>query len=75
MARPTCWTTATGAAPATGCSICSIEQARNQLARLGFYVEGTSAMAVAAMTELSQALACALPGVLLTGNGLKTHRE
>jgi threonine synthase len=52
-----------------------IEQARNQLARLGFYVEGTSAVAVAAMAELPQAPASAPLVVLLTGHGLKTYRE
>jgi threonine synthase len=52
-----------------------LEQARNQLARQGFYVEGTSAVAVAAMTELSQAPFSGPPVVLLTGHGLKTHCE
>jgi threonine synthase len=52
-----------------------IEQARNHLARLGFYVEGTSAVAVAALPELSQAPAPGPLVVLLTGHGLKTHRE
>jgi threonine synthase len=52
-----------------------IEQARNQLARQGFYVEGTSAVAVAAVTELSQTPNSAPLVVLLTGHGLKTDPE
>ena len=52
-----------------------IEQARNQLARLGFYVESTSAVPVAALSRLPHAPADKPLVVLLTGHGLKTNLE
>ncbi len=52
-----------------------IEQARNQLARVGFYVEGTSAVTVAALAKLSHPPTSGVLVVLLTGHGLKSHRE
>lgn len=55
-----------------------IQQARNQLARQGFYVEDTSAVAIAALTELLETPEAAGSGplvVLLTGHGLKTWPE
>jgi threonine synthase len=52
-----------------------IEQARNQLARVGFYVEGTSAVTVAALAKLSHPPISTPLIVLLTGHGLKSHRE
>lgn len=52
-----------------------IERTRNQLARLGFYVESTAAVPVAALSELPQAPAGGPLVVLLTGHGLKTPWE
>jgi threonine synthase len=49
-----------------------IERARNHLARLGFYVENTAAVPVAALSKLPQAPAGGPLVVLLTGHGLKT---
>jgi threonine synthase len=54
-----------------------IEQARNQLAQHGFYVENTSAVPVAALADLPetrQESASRPVVVLLTGHGLKTYR-
>ncbi len=52
-----------------------IHDARNELARQGFYVEETSAVAVAALAHLprlTQETSDAAPAVvLLTGHGLK----
>jgi threonine synthase len=51
-----------------------IERTRNQLARQGFYVEETAAVAVAALTDLP--LTAVEPLVVpLTGHGLKTAPE
>jgi len=52
-----------------------IEPARNQLARLGFYVERTSAVAIAALPDLPQISYAGPLVVLLTGHGLKTQME
>jgi threonine synthase len=51
-----------------------ILKARNQLARDGFYVEETSAVAMAALHELGSALSVGeLIVVPVTGHGLKTN--
>jgi threonine synthase len=65
---------------ATGGTVLSItepeiEAARNHLARLGFYVESTAAVPVAALSNLPQAQAGGPLVVLLTGHGLKTPWE
>ena len=55
-----------------------IQQARNELARQGFYVENTSAVAVAGLADLSEKPEAAGSGPLvvsLTGHGLKTYPE
>jgi threonine synthase len=56
----------------------SVERTRSQMARQGFYVEDTSAAAVAALPELRDTLPVSGEEpviVLLTGHGLKTHLE
>jgi threonine synthase len=52
-----------------------IEPARNQLARRGFYVESTSAVAIAALPELPQSSYAGPLVALLTGHGLKAQME
>jgi threonine synthase len=53
-----------------------ILEARNQLARDGFYAEETSAVPMAALRELGSALSAGkLIVVPVTGHGLKTNRS
>jgi threonine synthase len=56
----------------------AILKTRDALARRGFYVEETSAVAVAALQELAD-ISAATPGetavVILTGHGLKTYSQ
>jgi threonine synthase len=47
----------------------------NALARLGFYVEATSAAVVAALAQLGAGAAAGATVVVLTGNGLKDSRR
>jgi threonine synthase len=52
-----------------------IEHARNQLAHCGFYVEETSAVALAGVAKLDSALPTSADKAIvvpLTGHGLKT---
>ncbi len=52
-----------------------IEQARNQLALSGFYVESTSAVAIAALPDLPRGSYAGPLVALLTGHGLKAQIE